>query len=128
MPLHDVSAFGQGRPLAGLVDGGTVFLQSREADADAIWLSIPSDGAAEILAPRNPRRRARHRRARPRHAPRPDLVLRMQGIALVGAFLRVAPFARDEGLSRDQLLAAVASDSPGSSASAARPYWTQTSH
>jgi pyruvate-ferredoxin/flavodoxin oxidoreductase len=107
VPLHDVSAFGQGRPLSGLVDGGTVFLQSRESDTDAIWLSIPSDARAEILA------RGIHvvsldtaELARI-HAPRPDLVLRMQGIALVGAFLRVAPFARDEGLSRDELLAAV---------------------
>ena len=28
-----------------------------------------------------------------RRAPRPDLVLRMQGVALVGVFLRVSPFA-----------------------------------
>ncbi len=42
-----------------------------------------------------------------RFAPRPDLVVRMQGIALVGVFLRVTPFARRAGLGRDALLAAV---------------------
>ncbi|HET9083387.1 MAG TPA: hypothetical protein VFN41_03210, partial [Candidatus Limnocylindrales bacterium] len=40
-------------------------------------------------------------------SPRPDLVLRMQGIALVGVFLRVAPFASEAGLDRAALLAAV---------------------
>ena len=40
-------------------------------------------------------------------APRPDLVLRMQGVALVGVFLRVTPFAADAGLDRAALLAAV---------------------
>jgi pyruvate-ferredoxin/flavodoxin oxidoreductase len=41
------------------------------------------------------------------HAPRPDLVLRMQGIALVGVFLRVTRFAEDAGFDRAGLLAAV---------------------
>jgi len=40
-------------------------------------------------------------------APRPDLVLRMQGVALVGAFLRLTPFAEAAGLDRDHLLAAI---------------------
>ena len=40
------------------------------------------------------------------HAPRPDLVLRMQGVALVGVFLRVAPFAADAGMDRDTVLQA----------------------
>ena len=105
--LHAASAFGQGRPLAGLVDGGTVFLQSREPDPEAIWLTIPAGARAEILA-RGIRVVALDTAALARdHAPRPDLVLRMQGVALVGAFLRVAPFAAEEGMGRDELLAGV---------------------
>ena len=42
-----------------------------------------------------------------RYAPRPDLVVRMQGIALVGVFLRVTPFARRAGVGREALLEAV---------------------
>ncbi len=42
-----------------------------------------------------------------RHAPRPDLLVRMQGVALVGVFLRVSPFAAEAGLDRQALLAAV---------------------
>jgi pyruvate-ferredoxin/flavodoxin oxidoreductase len=104
--LHDVSAFGQGRPLAGLVDGGALFLQSRETDPAAIWLSLPADARAEILA-REIRVFALDTAALARtFAPKPDLVLRMQGVALVGVFLRIAPFAAEAGLDRDALLAA----------------------
>ncbi len=107
VPLHDVSAFGLGDPLAGLVDGGTVFLQSPLTDPAAIWTSIPSHARGEIL-----RRRIRVTAldtaalARAR-APRPDLVLRMQGVALVGVFLRVTPFAAEAGLDRAALGEAV---------------------
>jgi hypothetical protein len=41
------------------------------------------------------------------HAPRPDLVVRMQGVALVGVFLRIAPLADRAGLDRPGLMAAV---------------------
>ncbi|MBI3745684.1 MAG: 2-oxoacid:acceptor oxidoreductase family protein [Chloroflexi bacterium] len=107
VPLHDVSAFGLGDPLAGLSDGGDVFIQSPLADPEAIWASIPSSFRAEILA--------RHIRVTAldtaeiamRHAPRPDLQVRMQGVALVGVFLRVSPFATRAGMDRARLLEAV---------------------
>ena len=107
VPLHDVSAFELGDPLAGLVDGGDLFIQSALPTADAIWTSIPARARSELLA--------RHIRVTAldtaglarRHAPRPDLEIRMQGVALVGVFLRVAPFAERAGLDRDQLLEAV---------------------
>jgi pyruvate-ferredoxin/flavodoxin oxidoreductase len=107
VPLHDVTAFGLGDPLIGLVDGGTLFIQSALTDPGAIWATIPVAARTDIV-----RRRIRVialdtaglARAR---SPRPDLVLRMQGIALVGVFLRVAPFAAEAGLDREALLAAV---------------------
>ncbi len=107
VPLHDVSAFEMGDPLAGLADGGTVFIQTPLADPRAIWASIPADARARILA--------RHIRATAldtatlaaQYAPRPDLVVRMQGVAQVGVFLRVSPFAARAGLDRDALLDAV---------------------
>ena len=105
--LHDVSAFELGDPLAGLVDGGTVFVQSPLTDAAAIWASIPAMARADIV-----RRRIRVTAldtaalARAR-SPRPDLILRLQGVALVGAFLRMTTFATDAGLDRDAMLAAV---------------------
>lgn len=107
VPVHDVSAFAMGNPLAGLVDGGTVFIQSPLADPDAVWASIPAATRAEILA-RDIRVTALDTAGLARaHAPRPDLVIRMQGIGLVGVFLRVTPFAAEAGLDREALLAAV---------------------
>ena len=107
VPVHAVSAFGTGDPLAGLVDGGTLFIQSPLTDAESIWMSIPAATRAEILA-RRIRVTALDTAGLARaHAPRPDLEVRMQGVALVGVFLRVSPFAERAGLARDELLEAV---------------------
>jgi pyruvate-ferredoxin/flavodoxin oxidoreductase len=107
VPLHDVSAFNLGDPLVGLVDGGDLFIQSALASADAIWASIPSPARAEIIA-RGIRVCALDTAGLARrHSPRPDLQIRMQGVALVGVFLRVAPFAAAVGMGRHRLLEAV---------------------
>ena len=106
VPLHDVAAFRQGNPLQGLVDGGTVFLQSPLTDPSAIWASIPAAARTEMIA-RGIRVTALDTASLARRwAPRPDLVLRMQGIALLGAFLRLTPFAGEAGMDRTALLAA----------------------
>lgn len=106
VPLHDVSAFQQGA-LAGLVDGGTVFVQSPLTDPLEIWNSIPEQAREHMLG-RGIRLIALDTAAMARErAPRPDLTLRMQGVALVGVFLRVSPFAHDAGWGRDDLLVEV---------------------
>jgi pyruvate-ferredoxin/flavodoxin oxidoreductase len=107
VPLHDVSAFGLGDPLSGLVDGGTVFIQSPLTEPDAIWASIPVAARAELLARRIQVAALDTADLARKHAPRPDLIVRMQGVALVGVFLRVAPFAERAGLDRAALMAAV---------------------
>jgi pyruvate-ferredoxin/flavodoxin oxidoreductase len=107
VPLHDVTAFSHGNALAGLVDGGTVFVQTALTDPDTIWASIPLKARNEILA-RDLRLWALDTAALARqHAPRPDLMVRMQGVALAGVFLRVAPFVERAGLDRQALRAAV---------------------
>jgi pyruvate-ferredoxin/flavodoxin oxidoreductase len=107
VPVMDVSAFGHGDPLGGLVYGATVFLHSPLRDPDEIWASLPVKARADILA-RGIRVTALDTAelAR-RHAPRPDLLVRMQGVALVGVFLRVAPFATRQGLGEEQLFGAL---------------------
>ncbi|HET7026419.1 MAG TPA: 2-oxoacid:acceptor oxidoreductase family protein [Candidatus Limnocylindrales bacterium] len=107
VPVHGPRAFSVAAPLAGLIDGGTVFLQSPLPDRAAIWASIPTAARAEIEA-RDIRVVALDTAALARsHAPRPDLVIRMQGVALAGVFLRVAPFAAAAGLDRDALMTAL---------------------
>jgi pyruvate-ferredoxin/flavodoxin oxidoreductase len=107
VPLHDVSAFGLGDPLDGLVEEGDLFIQSPLADPEAIWLSIPAHARAEILARRIRVTALDTAAIALRHAPRPEFQVRMQGVALVGVFLRVSPFAIRACLDRDRLLAAV---------------------
>jgi pyruvate-ferredoxin/flavodoxin oxidoreductase len=104
VPLHDVSAFELGDPLAGLVDGGDLFIQSPLATPDAIWASIPASARAELIARRIRVTALDTAALARRHAPREDLQIRMQGVALVGVFLRVAPFAERAGFDRARLL------------------------
>jgi pyruvate-ferredoxin/flavodoxin oxidoreductase len=107
VPVHDVAAFRHGAPLDGLVDGGTVFLHSPLTDPGAIWATLPSSARAEILA-REIRVTAMDTAALARrHAPRPELTVRMQGVALVGVFLRLAPFAERLGMGGEQLFEAL---------------------
>ncbi|MGD0408435.1 MAG: 2-oxoacid:acceptor oxidoreductase family protein [Candidatus Limnocylindrales bacterium] len=107
VPLFDVNSFKQGDPLAGLVDGGTIFLPTPLTDPEEVWAALPPATRAEILA--------RHIRLLAldtaslamKYAPRPDLEIRMQGVALVGVFLKVSPFAERAGLDREALRDAV---------------------
>jgi pyruvate-ferredoxin/flavodoxin oxidoreductase len=109
VPIHDVSAFSTGDPLAGLVDGGVLFMQSTLADPVSIWESI-AHAARDAIVERRIRVTALDTAALARaHAPRADLLLRMQGVALVGVFLRATHFAADAGLDRTAVLAAVGS-------------------
>lgn len=107
VPLNDVNAFNLGNPLAGLTEGGTVFIQSPHTDPAEVWAGIPPY-AKEII--RNQRLRVLAldtvRIAR-EVATSPDLVQRMQGIVLLGIFLRATPFVAQRGLSQDEVFAAV---------------------
>ncbi len=102
--LYDVVAFSQGDPLRGLIDGGTVFVQSGLADANAIWSSIPAKAQTQMVARKIRLAALDTASLARRHSPRPDLVIRMQGIALVGVFLRLTPFAARAGLDGDVLM------------------------
>lgn len=102
--LYDIAAFGHGDPLRGLVDGGTVFVQTALTEPETIWAAIDPEVRARILA-RGIRVAALDTAGLARrHSPRPDLIIRMQGIALVGAFLRLTPFAARAGLEGEDLM------------------------
>jgi len=107
VPLHDVAAFGQGDPLRGLVDGGTVFVQSALTDPLRIWASIPAEARRRILERRISVAALDTAGLARRHSPRADLQVRMQGVALVGVFLRLTPFASRAGLDEPRLMTEV---------------------
>lgn len=107
VPLNSVNAFHLGNPLDGLSPGGTVFLQHQSRDPCQVWESIPCD-SREII------RQNRIRvlvldgvKIASEVATRPEFAQRMQGIVLLGVFLRVAPFIQQRGLGMQELYAAV---------------------
>ncbi len=107
IPLNDVNAFNVGDPLSGLADGGIVFAQSPATDPKEIWQSVPAWARARI----------RDKDARffaldtvkiaQDTASQADLHQRMQGIVLLGVFLRVTPFREHSGISDEDLFAGV---------------------
>jgi pyruvate-ferredoxin/flavodoxin oxidoreductase len=107
IPLNDVNAFNLGNPLDGIMPGGSIFIQSPKLDAREVWAGIPAHGRKMI---RNRRVRVFYldtvRIAR-EIASEPDLQQRMQGVVLVGIFIRVTPFAARSGMGEAQVLGAV---------------------
>jgi pyruvate-ferredoxin/flavodoxin oxidoreductase len=102
-----VNAFNLGNPLAGIASGGVCFIQSHETDPRRVWEAIPAYGQKII----------RNRQVRVFYldtvkiarevATDADLQQRMQGVALVGIFIKVTPFASVAGMSDEHVLGAV---------------------
>ncbi len=107
VPLNDANAFNLGNPLAGLRDGGVVFVQSHETDPTRVWASIPPY-AQKIIREHKIRVFALDTVKIAREvSTRPELEQRMQGIVLLGVFLRNTPFIKQKGLGEDQVRAGI---------------------
>jgi pyruvate-ferredoxin/flavodoxin oxidoreductase len=105
--LNDVNAFNLENPLSGLCDGGMVFVQSPKSDLAEIWASIPS-WARKVMCEKRARLFALDTVGIAREvSSRADLQQRMQGIVLLGIFLRVTPFQADLSLSGEDLFRGV---------------------
>tara|TARA_B100000959_G_scaffold70517_1_gene74669 strand:+ start:10618 stop:12543 length:1926 start_codon:yes stop_codon:yes gene_type:complete len=99
--VQDINAFDTGNPLNGLRDGGTIFIQTKAVDVGELLDSLPSNISTEI-AERGVRVLYLDTAAIARDiATSSDLIVRMQGIVLLGIFLRSTPLA--EGVSGDAL-------------------------
>ena len=107
VPLNNVNAFNLGDPLSGLVPGGTVFLQHSSRDPHHIWSTIPRDARKFIFGNRIRILALDAVKVAQEVAIQRELAQRMQGIVLLGVFLRVAPFVRARGLSDSDVDAAV---------------------
>jgi Pyruvate/2-oxoacid:ferredoxin oxidoreductase gamma subunit len=103
VPLATANAFSTGNPLAGLAPGGTVFLQSTKTTPEAVWAEIPYSARRRVRAARVRVLYLDAAKIAAETASRPDLQVRMQGIVLLGVFLRVLPFSlgsADEAIER----------------------------
>jgi pyruvate-ferredoxin/flavodoxin oxidoreductase len=101
--LNDTTALLSGNPLKGMVDGGSIFMQSPFTDPADVWQRIPANHQ-ETIQSKNLRvyfidmvKIARE------VASVADLEMRMQGIVLLGAFLKLTPFSDQSGMS-DELV------------------------
>jgi pyruvate-ferredoxin/flavodoxin oxidoreductase len=107
IPLNDVNAFNLENPLAGLADNGMVFVQSQRTDPAQIWNAVPA-WARKFMAEKNARLFALDTVQIARDvSSQADLQQRMQGIVLLGVFLRVTPFQAEHSISEEVLFQGV---------------------
>jgi pyruvate-ferredoxin/flavodoxin oxidoreductase len=104
IPLNTLSPLRMGNPLRGLSRGGVVFVQWPSADPATLWAQFP-------VAVRQTARAAGARifyldaaRIAREESPWEDLETRMQGIVLLGVFLRCSPFRERNGFTEETLL------------------------
>jgi pyruvate-ferredoxin/flavodoxin oxidoreductase len=105
--LNDVTALFSGNPLVGVVRGGAIVMQSSYVDPQEVWQRIPDHHKTAI----------RERKLRVYYADMvqiarevasvADLQMRMQGIVLLGAFLKLTPYGRQSGMTDEQVYAGV---------------------
>ena len=105
--LNDTNAIFSGDPLTGLIEGGAVFMQSPYTNPADVWQRIPE----------HHKRAIRDKKIRVfftdmvkiarEIASEADLEMRMQGIVLLGAFLKLTPYAKDSGMTDDEVYAGV---------------------
>jgi pyruvate-ferredoxin/flavodoxin oxidoreductase len=105
--INDPTAMLSPLTMEGLVEGGAIFMQSPHTDPIEVWKHIPAHN----------RRMIRDRKIRVYYcdmvkiarevASEADLQMRMQGIVLLGAFLRLSPYARESQISDEEVYAGV---------------------
>jgi pyruvate-ferredoxin/flavodoxin oxidoreductase len=105
--VNDPTALLSPMTLSGLVPGGAIFCQSPYTDPMDVWKRIPDAN----------RRFIRDNKVRVFYcdmvsiarevASEADLQMRMQGIVLLGAFLRLTPYAKESNMSDEQVYAGV---------------------
>ncbi len=105
--LNDTYALLSGNPLKGLVDGGAVFMQSPYSDPQEVWARIPQHQKQRIRDKNYRIYFADMVRIAREVASVADLQMRMQGIVLLGAFLKLTPYAQESNMDEEQVYAGV---------------------
>ena len=105
--LNDTTALFSGNPLTGLVEGGAVFMQSPHSDAAEVWQRIPAHHKRAIRERGIRVYFADTVKIARQVASEADLEMRMQGIVLLGAFLKLTPYAKESGMTDDEVYAGV---------------------
>ncbi len=101
--LNDTTALLSGNPLKGMVPGGAIFMQSAFTLPSDVWQRIPEHHKSEIRSKNLKVYFADMVKIAREVASVADLEMRMQGIVLLGAFLRLTPFSTQSGMSDEQV-------------------------
>lgn len=91
--VQDVHAFETSNPLKGLREGGTIFLQSTAKTDEEVWQGLPVAARQTILENNIRILYLDTAKIAREVSSSVDLIVRMQGIILLGIFLRSTPFA-----------------------------------
>ena len=107
VPLNDINAFNLANPLKGLQSGGMLFVQSAKTDSNEIWNDFPKWAQHTIQKENITVLALDTVKIAKEVSSRPDLIQRMQGIVLLGIFLKATPFLERSGVSEDDLMVGV---------------------
>ncbi len=105
--INDPTAILSPLTLHGLQPGGAVFMQSPYSDPTDVWTRIPHQNRHAIREGKVRVFYCDMVRIAREVASEPDLQMRMQGIVLLGAFLRLTPYAKEAEMSDAQVYAGV---------------------
>ncbi|MEO2047956.1 MAG: 2-oxoacid:acceptor oxidoreductase family protein [Pirellulales bacterium] len=101
--LNDTNAMFSGNPLVGMVEGGAVFMQSHYSNPKDVWARIPAEHQQTIRQKKLQVYYADMVEIARQVASVADLEMRMQGIVLLGVFLKLTPFSEISGMSDGQV-------------------------
>ncbi len=105
--LNDTNALFSGNPLSGMIDGGAIIMQSHFTDPVDVWRRIPAHHQRTI---RDKKLRVFFTdmvKIARTVASEADLEMRMQGIVLLGAFLKLTPYASESRMGDEEVYAGV---------------------
>jgi pyruvate-ferredoxin/flavodoxin oxidoreductase len=105
--INDPTAILHPGTFKGLLEGGAIFMQSQLSDAAAVWAKIPPENQKKIRDKKYRVYFADMVGIARDVASDPDLQMRMQGIVLLGAFLKLTPYIAESNMSDDHVYAGV---------------------
>lgn len=104
IPVNDVNAFMYGNPLVGLMPGGTLFINSPKETGEEVWYNMPAKFKTQIRDKNIRVMVLDAAKIAREESPSADLEVRMQGVALLGVFMKATPFAEKAGLSYEDVM------------------------
>ncbi len=101
--LNDTTALLSGNPLEGMADGGTIFMQSPFTEPAEVWQRIPVHQKQMIQKKKLRLYFTDMVKIAREVTSVADLEMRMQGIVLLGGFLKLTPYVRESEMTDDEV-------------------------